>query len=55
MHGGALSSGAPKGERNGAFNSGAFTAEMIEVRREIARVNRAWRKWQKSVSSGPGT
>jgi hypothetical protein len=36
MHGGARGSGAPKGERNGAYKHGGFTAEAIQLRREVA-------------------
>ncbi|MBP28120.1 MAG: hypothetical protein CMH16_02180 [Methylobacterium sp.] len=35
MHGGAKGTGAPKGERNGAYRTGMFTAEMVELRREV--------------------
>lgn len=44
MHGGALGSGAPEGERNGAYRHGAFTWDAIEERRELSgwlRVTRA--------------
>lgn len=40
MHGGAKGSGAPKGERNGAFRHGMRTAEMIELRREANSIIR---------------
>jgi hypothetical protein len=33
MHGGAAGSGAPKGERNGNWRNGEFTAEAREERR----------------------
>jgi len=36
MHGGALGSGAPRGERNGAFRSGEHTREAIAERRMIS-------------------
>jgi hypothetical protein len=36
MHGGALGSGAPRGERNGAYRTGNFTRESIAERRMIA-------------------
>ena len=42
MHGGR--SGAPKGERNGAWKDGAFAAEIVQTRKELARINRAWRE-----------
>lgn len=41
MHGGAKGIGAPKGERNGAYRTGMFTAEMVELRREVNRMVRA--------------
>ena len=40
MHGGAKGIGAPKGERNGAYRTGMFTAEMVELRREVSRMAR---------------
>ena len=36
LHGGAAGSGAPKGERNGRFRTGAYTAEAIKERQMIA-------------------
>ncbi len=33
LHGGAGGSGAPKGERNGMWKHGGFTAEAIALRR----------------------
>jgi hypothetical protein len=33
MHGGADGSGAPKGERNGNYKHGRYTAETIATRR----------------------
>lgn len=33
MHGGARGSGAPKGERNGAYRHGMRTAEALETDR----------------------
>ncbi|WP_313898747.1 hypothetical protein [Methylobacterium sp. J-067] len=41
MHGGAKGSGAPKGERNGAYRTGMRTVEMIELRREANAFIRA--------------
>ena len=35
MHGGAAGSGAPKGQRNGAYAHGRFTADAIAERRKI--------------------
>lgn len=40
MHGGAKGSGAPKGDRNGAFRHGMRTAEMVELRREANNIIR---------------
>ena len=36
LHGGAVGSGGPKGERNGAFKSGVWTAEAVALRRAAA-------------------
>lgn len=36
MHGGAFGSGAPAGERNGAFRHGRQTLAAVAERREIA-------------------
>ncbi len=36
MHGGVLGSGAPEGERNGAYRHGLFTQEEIAERRELS-------------------
>ncbi|WP_313901502.1 HGGxSTG domain-containing protein [Methylobacterium sp. J-070] len=33
MHGGAMGSGAPRGERNGAYRTGLHTAETVAFRR----------------------
>ena len=41
MHGGR--GGAPEGERNGAWKHGRNTAELVEARKALARINRAWR------------
>lgn len=35
MHGGALGSGAPEGERNGAYKHGLFAWDAIAERREL--------------------
>jgi hypothetical protein len=35
MHGGAKGSGAPKGERNGHYRHGFYTAEAIAERRAL--------------------
>lgn len=34
LHGGAKGSGAPKGERNGAYRTGFYVAEAVAFRRE---------------------
>lgn len=44
MHGGGKGSGAPKGERNGSYKHGGFTAEAIDLRREVAALLKAIRK-----------
>ena len=36
MHGGANGSGAPLGERNGAYRTGAYTCEAITDRQMIS-------------------
>ncbi|MFD1280641.1 hypothetical protein [Methylobacterium goesingense] len=33
MHGGARGSGAPRGERNGAYRTGLYVAEAVATRR----------------------
>ena len=43
-HGGAKGSGAPKGPANGSYRHGGFTAEAIDLRREVAALLRAVRK-----------
>jgi hypothetical protein len=35
MHGGAPGSGAPRGERNGNYQHGFYTAEAMAERREV--------------------
>ena len=35
MHGGAKGSGAPKGERNGSYRHGLYTAEAMAEMREV--------------------
>jgi hypothetical protein len=41
LHGGAPGSGAPKGERNGRYTRGRFTAEAIEERRVLKQLLRS--------------
>ena len=43
MHGGANGSGAPKGERNGAWRGGGSTNEAKALRREASALIRASR------------
>jgi hypothetical protein len=38
LHGGALGSGAPKGEVNGRYSHGLLTAEAIEERIAISEI-----------------
>jgi hypothetical protein len=38
MHGGAVGSGAPKGERNGSYTTGLFTKEMLNERQTIREI-----------------
>lgn len=44
MHGGGKGSGGRKGEANGMFRHGGFTAEMIELRRQASACLRAIRE-----------
>lgn len=44
MHGSARGSGAPKGEANGAWKHGGFTAEAVELRRNVTRLLRMIRE-----------
>jgi hypothetical protein len=41
MHGGAKRSGAPSGERNGAFKHGGLTREAVALRRAAIGLLRA--------------
>ncbi|SIO66978.1 hypothetical protein SAMN05443247_11594 [Bradyrhizobium erythrophlei] len=43
MHGGADGSGAPKGERNGNYKHGRYTAELANTRRWIREAIRTLR------------
>ena len=49
MHGGAQGSGAPKGNQN-ALKHGAYTKEMLEMRREIAELVRSSRGTLREIS-----
>ena len=46
MHG--ARGGAPKGERNGRYRTGLFTAEMRELRRVIRTLTKAARDLEES-------
>jgi len=48
MHGGR-NPGAPKGEANGAYRTGAFTCEAIVERAQVSRVLKAWRDLRKEL------
>ncbi|WP_366857529.1 HGGxSTG domain-containing protein [Novosphingobium sp.] len=43
IHGGAKGSGAPSGERNGAWKHGGSTNEVIALRREAGQLMKAVR------------
>ncbi len=49
MHGGAIGSGAPTGERNGAYRNGAFTREAIADRMMISALVAECRALAKSL------
>jgi hypothetical protein len=38
LHGGAAGSGAPRGERNGAYRHGRFTAEAVAGRKAFRQL-----------------
>ena len=44
MHGGADGSGAPKGERNGNYKHGRYTAEVAATRRWLREATHTLRK-----------
>ena len=44
MHGGAKGSGAPRGERNGAYRHGGHTVEAVAFRRQCRAVLREARE-----------
>jgi hypothetical protein len=50
MHGGARGSGGPRGERNGNFLHGKFTAEKLAERRAIRALIREAGALLKSIS-----
>ncbi|TVV76054.1 hypothetical protein FOY91_05495 [Sphingomonas solaris] len=43
VHGGARGSGAPKGERNGAYRTGEWTGEAVELRHSVGVLIKAVR------------
>ncbi len=49
MHGGAPGSGAPKGERNGAYRHGRYTCEAIAQRRALREMLKAARNLAQSI------
>lgn len=49
MHGGAVGSGAPTGERNGAFRYGEHTREAIAERRMFSALIAEFRVLSKSL------
>ena len=49
MHGGALGSGAPTGNRNGAFRYGLFTKDAIGDRRRLSAMLKVMRAAIKGV------
>ena len=48
MHGGAHGSGAPKGERNGNYKHGRYTAEVAATRRWLREATHMLRKLRQS-------
>jgi hypothetical protein len=48
MHGGADGSGAPKGERNGNYKHGRYTAEVAATRRWLREATQMFRDLKKS-------
>ena len=49
MHGGT-NPGAPRGNQN-AIKHGAYSAEVVEIKKETARVQRIWREFRKGLPS----
>jgi hypothetical protein len=41
MHGGAENVGAPSGKRNGMWNHGRYSREMLQLRRVVRELLRA--------------
>jgi hypothetical protein len=51
MHGGADGSGAPKGERNGNYKHGRYTAEVAATRRWLREATHMLRKLNQSAGN----
>lgn len=49
MHGGALGSGAPSGEQNGAYRHGLHTREAIAERRMVSAMVAEFRALARSI------
>ncbi|HYF56584.1 MAG TPA: hypothetical protein VEA41_20185 [Salinarimonas sp.] len=49
MHGGAKGSGAPKGKANGRYMHGQFTAEAMQMRRQLRGMMRRIRAELKTI------
>ncbi len=47
MHGGT-NPGAPRGNQH-ATKHGIYSAEMMEIRREMARMQRQWRELKRQI------
>ncbi len=47
--------GGPKGERNGAYLHGGRTAEVVEVRREVAALSRLARQTMAALPCAPAS
>jgi len=50
MHGGAVGSGAPTGQRNGSYRTGWHTREAITERRTLAAIVAEFRAFAKSIA-----
>jgi hypothetical protein len=50
MHGGAASSGAPRGKLNGAYRTGQFTREAIADRMMVSALVAEFRALAKSLT-----
>lgn len=49
MHGGAMGSGAPKGNQN-ALKHGKYTRRLLEIRRDVAQLMREARETLREIS-----